>query len=193
VSDKSFLINKIGHALHDLDPVFSSYSYQPLFRRILSDLGYMRPQIVQSMYILKGPYIGGEVSPHQDSTYIITTPKSCIGFWLALEAADKHNACLYAVPGSHHQGTLTFWERSGSKMEFSSPNNHSTTGGVCLEVEAGTVVLLHGDLVHWSAQNQSSQSRHAYAMHVVDAQHEWSPKNWLQRSSELPFRDWADS
>lgn len=57
-------INKIGHALHDIDPVFQEFSYRKVFREMLADLGYKAPIIVQSMYIVKPPNIGGEVGMH---------------------------------------------------------------------------------------------------------------------------------
>jgi ectoine hydroxylase-related dioxygenase (phytanoyl-CoA dioxygenase family) len=39
---------------------------------------------------------------------------------------------------------------------------------VPLEVKAGTMVLLHGENVHYSAPNTSAVSRHAYSVHFVD-------------------------
>ena len=61
----SLSINKIGHAMHDLDPVFRKHSRSERVATVLRDLGYRHPQPVQSMYILKAPFIGGEVVPHQ--------------------------------------------------------------------------------------------------------------------------------
>ena len=58
-------INKVGHALHDLDPAFRAWSRSPAVAALLRDLGYARPLPVQSMYICKSPRIGGEVVPHQ--------------------------------------------------------------------------------------------------------------------------------
>ncbi len=54
---------------------------------------------LQSMYIFKQPSIGGVVVPHQDSTFIHTTPLSCVGLWWALEDATRDNGCLWAMPG----------------------------------------------------------------------------------------------
>lgn len=55
------------------------------------------------MYIFKQPSIGGEVAPHQDSTFLHTEPLSCVGFWWALEDADRQNGCLWGYPGVHKQ------------------------------------------------------------------------------------------
>jgi len=190
VRPKEESINKIAHAMHDLDPVFSRLSYRPEYRTIVSQLGYRKPVIVQSMYIMKPPGLGGEVVPHQDSTYIISKPSSCMGIWLAVEDATVQNACLYAVPGSHKKGTLKHWVKREGKMVNTNDKQYSTEGGACVEAEKGTVVLLHGDLVHWSSHNKSTTSRHAYTLHLVESDHcLWSADNWLQRGS-LPFKSW---
>ena len=54
-------INKVGHALHDLNPVFQHCSYDTRVGRIARQLGVPVPLAVQSMYIFKQPKIGGEV------------------------------------------------------------------------------------------------------------------------------------
>ena len=93
-------VNKIGHAMHDLDPVFSAFSRQPRLAKLAGGL-FRDPLLLQSMYIFKQPGIGGEVSWHQDSTYLYTDPMSCIGFWFALEDADATNGGMLAMPGAH--------------------------------------------------------------------------------------------
>lgn len=190
IKDKHASINKIGHALHDLDPEFRNFSYRNEFKSILTDLGYVNPQIVQSMYIVKAPRVGGEVKAHQDSTYIISEPSSCTGIWIALEDAEMHNACLYAVPGSHKNGNLVLWERKKEGMVYTNQFEYHTKDAVCLEAKAGTVVILNGDLVHWSEQNYSEKSRHAYTLHCVEGNYKWSEKNWIQRPDYFPFRIW---
>jgi phytanoyl-CoA hydroxylase len=83
--DKARAINKVGHALHDLDPVFDAFSRQPALAALARNLGLEQPLLLQSMYIFKQPRIGGEVTCHQDSTFLHTEPLSCIGLWFALE------------------------------------------------------------------------------------------------------------
>lgn len=93
-------INKIGHNLHDLDTVFQAVSYDMRVSSICKDLGMQRPQCVQSMYIFKQPYIGGEVGAHQDGAFLYTEPQSVIGYWWALDNCSVQNGCLWVVPGS---------------------------------------------------------------------------------------------
>src|SRR5437764_2701845 len=77
-------INKIGHALHDLDPVFDSFSRTPEIERLVSDLGIADPLVLQSMYIFKQPHIGGEVNCHQDATLLFTEHLRTVGLCFAL-------------------------------------------------------------------------------------------------------------
>lgn len=43
--DKALAINKIGHAMHDLDPVFSAFSKGQALRETAAGLGLARPQV----------------------------------------------------------------------------------------------------------------------------------------------------
>lgn len=57
-------INKIGHNLHDLEPEFQAVSYDKRVAMICKELGMEVPLCMQSMYIFKQPFIGGEVGAH---------------------------------------------------------------------------------------------------------------------------------
>ena len=59
---------------------------------------------------------------------------------------------------------------------------------VPLEVKAGSLVLFHGLLPHYSAPNRSPVSRHAYTLHATDSATAYSPHNWIQRDAALPVR-----
>ena len=45
-------VNKLGHALHDLDPVFDAFSRGPRLQAVADAVGLTDPRLVQSMYIL---------------------------------------------------------------------------------------------------------------------------------------------
>src|SRR5678809_923756 len=112
-------INKIGHALHDLDPVFDKFSRSPKLRSLVTDFALEDPLLLQSMYIFKQPSIGGEVTCHQDSTFLYTEPIDIVGLWFALEDATTENGCLWAIPGGHRQGLRSRWVRAPEGgMEF---------------------------------------------------------------------------
>lgn len=176
-------LNKIGHAMHDLDPVFDSFSRSEKLKQLASDLGLDDYVIIQSMYIFKHAKIGGVVDVHQDSTFLYTEPDSCIGFWFALEDATKENGCLWAKPGGHLTTLRERFHRleNGTKMEKLDETPINIDDMVPLEVKKGTCIVLHGLLPHYSLPNTSEKSRQAYAIHTIDSNAEYAKDNWLQR------------
>jgi phytanoyl-CoA hydroxylase len=183
-------INKIGHALHDLDQVFDKFSRTPELRQLAADLGLATPLLLQSMYIFKQPRIGGEVGFHQDSTFLYTEPQNIVGLWFALEDATLENGCLWAIPGGHRLGLKQRWRRGADGMYFETYNSEPWPEDqlVSLEVTKGSLILLHGLLPHKSLANRSSKSRHAYTLHLIDANSHYAEDNWLQRPAEMPLR-----
>ena len=184
-------INKIGHALHELDPEFSSFSRSPAIRDLIEDLGIKNPLLVQSMYIFKQPRIGGEVTCHQDSTFLYTEPVDIAGLWFALEDSTLENGCLWAIPGGHQLGLKSRWVRDGEggmKFETFDDGPWDEEKLIPLEVKKGSLILLHGLLPHKSLANRSERSRHAYTLHVISANCSYPETNWLQRPLENPLR-----
>ena len=185
-------INKIGHALHDLDPVFEPFSRDPRLAAIARQIGLDDAKLLQSMVILKPPGIGGEVSAHQDATFLYTEPVTVTGFWFALEDATIENGCMWGLPGGHRLGLKRRFRRAGETVVFDEldpiPLPSPPDGYVPLEAPKGTLVLLDGLLPHWSAANRSSKSRVAYSLHVIDGGAQYPSDNWLRRSPGLPLR-----
>jgi len=184
-------LNKMGHAMHDLDPVFDQFSRTPALAEIASRIGINDPRVIQSMYIFKPPKIGGEVVCHQDSTYIYTEPESCVGFWFALEDATVDNGCMHFIPGGHR---LSLKQRNYRVGEFELTTEVLDAEPwpehlkLPAEAPAGTLVVFDGRAPHLSGPNQSDQSRHAYTLHVIDQVCHYPAENWLQRNPDLPLR-----
>ena len=131
LKDKDKAVNKIGHALHDLDPVFADVSHNADFETLSRGIGMADPLLLQSMVICKQPYIGGEVNTHQDSTFIYTEPESCTGFWLALEDATVENGCMWAAPGGHRSGLrqrFPIYEHDHPRRGRASRVHHAAAG-----------------------------------------------------------------
>jgi len=149
------------------------------------------------MYIFKQPHIGGFVSAHQDSTFLHTEPLSTLALWFALEDATINNSCLWVYPGSHKSGVKRRMVRkeSGDGTTFIPPDSKPETfpDEVFIPVECpeGTLLVMHGSLVHKSYENLSEHSRHAYTLHVIETENTvWSCDNWLQRKTPVPkFED----
>ncbi|MES2150586.1 MAG: phytanoyl-CoA dioxygenase family protein [Pseudomonadota bacterium] len=188
---KALSINKIGHALHDLDPVFDRFSREPRLAQLARDLGLVEARVWQSMYIFKQPGIGGEVRWHQDATFFETTPISVTTFWFALEDASIANGCLWVEPGGHRGPLRERFLRHGDEISMEQLDATpwpDESVAVPLEAAAGSLVCFHGLLPHYSAPNRSAQSRHAYTLHATDGRCDYSPHNWIQRDVGFPVR-----
>lgn len=188
---KEHCLNKMGHAMHDLDPVFDAFSRTPELAGVASSIGFEDPAIIQSMYIFKPPQIGGEVLCHQDSAYIYTEPESCVGFWFALEDATVENGCMYFIPGAHKSPLRKRNHRFPDgriEDEILDETPFPMDLRLAAEAPAGTLVIFDGRAPHMSGPNTSSKSRHAYTLHAIDRACHYPDDNWLQRSDELPLR-----
>jgi phytanoyl-CoA hydroxylase len=188
---KALAINKIGHALHDRDPVFDRFSRDARLAEICAEIGIERPQLWQSMVIFKQPRIGGAVRWHQDATYLDTEPTSVTGFWFALEDATRDNGCLWVQPGGHRGPLRERFIRSGEALRLERLDSTpwpDEASGVPVEVPSGTLVMFHGLMPHASAPNRSERSRIAYTLHVTDGCAAYSPRNWLQRGAGFAVR-----
>jgi len=155
------------------------------------------------MVICKQPEIGGAVPPHQDTSFLYTDPPSAVGFWIALEDATRENGCLGFMGGSHRrapvrkrfvrmeEGGTGFVDVRGrrfprgeevedERVEGDEGEEEYTFG----EVKAGTLVLIHGNLLHKSERNTSGKSRFVYTFHVIEGENKYDERNWLQPPEE---------
>lgn len=182
-------VNKIGHALHELDPVFKQYSRDPRIKEIAHQLGLDTLGLVQSMYIFKQAGIGAEVDCHQDSTYVFGEQTDALGFWFALEDSTLENGCLEVIPSPITTGLKRRMHRDEDQIYFEEfdttpwPEETSTP----LPVSKGTLILLHGRVPHKSKANRSDKSRHAYTLHLVDLALPYPQHNWLRWENGIPI------
>ena len=185
--------NKLGHAMHDLDPVFNRFSRGARLQNVAAGIGLIDPKLVQSMYIFKQPGIGGEVVCHQDSTFLYTEPQSVIGFWFAIEDAHRGNGCLGGLPGEHRKGLKQIYRKqpdgSLGMEDVNAAIDWDTSLLEWLEVPKGTLIVFNGEFPHLSEANRSAVSRHAYTLHAVSGEADYPRGNWIQRTSpnDIPF------
>ncbi|PIC31397.1 hypothetical protein B9Z55_012117 [Caenorhabditis nigoni] len=194
---KDKALNKIGHGLHFLDPTFKKMTFNSKIQKIFKEIGYQEPEVVQSMYIFKQPKIGGAVTDHVDSTFLIADPiDRVVGVWIAIDEASVENGCLLFIPGSH---------KDTSTSDYRFVRTHDTSGGPLLKfigtrptydqskfqhvpISKGSLILIHGLVVHKSEANTSDKSRHAYAIHVMERKNtKWSEDNFLQETENYKF------
>ncbi|KAI3994904.1 hypothetical protein MKX01_015574, partial [Papaver californicum] len=175
---KQLSINKIGHGLFH-EPVFKNLYDSGKLLSMLVLLGYKSPTIIQP----------------NDNSFLYTNPISCTWLWLDLKDATVVNGCLWDTPGSHKSSLemrmgfiLIVRQQTMIKKEF-----------ISIEVKVGSLVVIHGDLMHQrlflhinfspyfisvmmnnNFENQSSKSRHALSLHVVDTKIMYGPQITVQ-------------
>ncbi len=190
-SDAHLSLNKLGHAMHDLDPVFDGFSRTAELAALAAGIGMREPLLLQSMYIFKQARIGGEVICHTDHTYLWTEPQSVVGFWFAIDDATTANGCMWALPGGHRlpvkaRSRLNA-QRTATELLELDHEPYPSEGLVPLEAARGTLIVLDGALPHRSGPNLSDKPRHAYTLHAIDGTAAYLPDNWLQRP-RVPLR-----
>src|SRR5437762_1603942 len=80
----------------------------PRIVAVVKDL--LGPSVVGwgSHFFCKMPRDGKTVAWHQDSSYWPLTPSKAVTVWLAIDDADRGNACMKYIPGTHVLGHLTY-------------------------------------------------------------------------------------
>uniref|UniRef100_H3DN40 Phytanoyl-CoA dioxygenase domain-containing protein 1 n=1 Tax=Tetraodon nigroviridis TaxID=99883 RepID=H3DN40_TETNG len=185
-------LNKVAHALHAYEPLYKRVTHSRRVQSIAKTLGFARPVVLHSMYIFKQPGIGGEVTPHQDASFLNTEPLGRVmGLWIALEDSTINNGCLWFIPGSHKNGI-------SRRMVRSPPGVFPLTNFIGHEPEyddkkfvAAPVKKVLLKIIDWKIAHKykiSKDSRHVYTFHIMESRDtRWNPDNWLQPTEELPF------
>lgn len=152
----------------DLHPTFMKYELDPRFTEPCADILGLEPDDL-NMYTEKLNYkrarAGGKYALHQDYPYWIDNaddPANMVTVWVALDDADRENACLEVLPGSHKQGRVP-GKVGGTEFEKNEidPSTFDDSGMIFAEVEAGDAIFFGPFLVHRSAANTSDRDRRA--------------------------------
>ena len=151
-----------------------------------------------SHFFCKMPKDGKEVAWHQDASYWPLTPSKTVTVWLAIDDADRGNACMKFVAGSQHVGHLTY--RPSSEADHNvlnqSIDNAEQYGAVVYdELQAGELSI-HADLLlHSSEANLSDRRRCGltlrYCTPDVRAGSEWNKKGVVVCGTD-PTGHWAN-
>jgi len=113
-----------------------------------------------------------------------------VTFWFAIEDATLNNGCLWVEPKGHNgplRERFSLDDQTTSMTTLDNTPWPTVTGGQSVEVKAGSLVVFHGLLPHYSAPNRSTRSRQAFTLHVTDGKTDYAEDNWLQ-SRTLPLR-----
>jgi hypothetical protein len=150
-----------------------------------------------SHYFCKLPGDGKLVHWHQDASYWPLTPSKAVTVWLAIDDADRANACMRYIPGSHHYGHLTYHltEEGGDAVLDQQVENAEQFGEpVDVELKAGEISMHSDLLLHGSEANRSHRRRCGltlrYCAAEVRAGLGWNAKGVIVSGTD-PTGHWA--
>ncbi|GAB4136439.1 MAG: phytanoyl-CoA dioxygenase family protein [Planctomycetaceae bacterium] len=117
--------------------------------------------------ILKEPHVGGAWTWHQDYGYWYNN--GCLFPWMAscmiaVDRATRENGCLQVLRGSHHMGRVNhgpIGDQTGADPERVAAARERLELVHC-ELEPGSAVFFHGNLLHRSDRNESEHPRWAF-------------------------------
>lgn len=173
------------HMLHYKDELHERYLLHPRILDILEVLIGPDVMAMQTMLFIKGPGQPGQ-GYHQDSYYIKTWPDHLCGAWIALDAADEENGCVYMQPGSQYEPITLDVQAPEDTDEHQEGLTEIIDVDRSLEVpviaKAGDVVFFGGHVKHRSTKNRSERFRRAFVSHYSNARSftEWHGGNGQQ-------------
>jgi ectoine hydroxylase-related dioxygenase (phytanoyl-CoA dioxygenase family) len=102
---------------------------------------------------------------HQDGVYWSLEPLVSVSAWIAIDAAERANACVEVIPGSHlrrlpHVRTST----AGRFGHQADPDHVDASTAVAIELEPGEFFLFDTWVLHSSMANTSGRRRTALSV-----------------------------
>jgi len=144
-----------------------------------------------SHFFCKMPHDGKTVAWHQDASYWPLSPSKAATVWLAIDDADRENACMKFITGSHHFGHMTYRPSDSADHNVlnQSIDNAEQYGDVVYDELRAGQVSIHSDLLlHGSEANDSSRRRCGltlrYCAASVRAGMRWNEKGVQVRGSD---------
>lgn len=134
----------------------------PRIVEVVSDL--LGPSVIAwgSHFFCKMPGDGKTVAWHQDSSYWPLTPSKAITVWLAVDDADRENACMQYLPGTQVLGHLTYQlkeDDASNVLNQVVPEIEQYGEPIDVELQAGEASIHSDLLLHGSGANTSSRRR----------------------------------
>lgn len=144
----------------------------PRIVSVVQDL--IGPNVVAwgSHFFCKMPGDGKSVSWHQDASYWPLTPSQAVTVWLAIDDADRGNACMKYIPRTQTLGHITYQLSETDEhnvLNQTVPNIEQYGDPVYVELQAGEAAIHSDLLLHGSEVNQSSRRRCGLTLRYTSA------------------------
>ncbi|KAJ8109241.1 hypothetical protein OPT61_g7608 [Boeremia exigua] len=194
-------IQRLGCGIHRVLPPFRRAIMSAQHVEIARSLNYTDPCVVQSLVIVKAAQVGAKVvlefflillwcwlSGRHTRKFGPNRLLQCFKFWHSLRilTTSSHDRCDQMTSYCYSKAAII------CTGIFQCVPKRCTARSICeactpvlmwykmIEVKAGTLVLMHGNLMHTSAANKSRKSRVAFNFSVVEGGLGWLEDNYLQ-------------
>ena len=135
------------------------------------------------------PGIPGFVK-HQDNAYVQAPSDAFVSAWTALCDVDEENGCLLFYPDSHRQGLLPTRFLDHVAVLGQNPGAeavecvlHREIEPIPMRLKRGSTVFFHGDLVHGSLPNTSTDRfRYSFLATYIRSGSPFRPGRLQQRT-----------
>lgn len=170
-----------SEAATKMAPLMQVHRQSKLFLSFLKDVRFV--EICQAL--IEGPvsalqchfYFAPAGQPgfilHQDNFCIEGPPGSVVSFWIPFVDVNRHNGGLYTFEASHKRGLIPVTDIPPERVHPLYPNMNKETDRsqlgqpIDLALHKGDALILHGENVHGSYDNASSQCRYSAVLTYV--------------------------
>lgn len=184
-------------------PVMQPHRENELFRRLLSHPNLLKlaeafvhgePAGLQTEMFFCKPGTWG-FAPHQDNYFVRSEPRAFVSAWIPLVDVTPEMGGLYVYRGSHRHGLLPVRNTNLPETDDQDVNGYSRAAVLPkefvgreqhLSAPAGSAIMLHGDLVHGSNDNVSSNFRYVLLCTYIRAGTTFNPGQHAKRC-EIKF------
>jgi len=150
--------------VHQVEPLFYKTFGHPKIISIMDQLCGGRVVGIQTQFYFTPPERAG-LGFHQDNYFVEAPNDSFASAWIPLVDVEKSNGGLYAFPGTQTCGKLPVQKINTTGKDKRETVYEETVlppgfQKVDLSAKRGSVVFIHGYLVHGSYQNHSQSNRY---------------------------------
>jgi Phytanoyl-CoA dioxygenase (PhyH) len=164
--NESWNANAIINGVHKDSPLMREVMYRnPLVDDMTRLIG-PNVKAASNQLVFKHPGDRNAYHWHQDNGFGPLDPYNNATCWIALDATDEQNGCLWVIPGSHQYGVVEHHESRGRERVAQGVDEQRA---MPVRLKAGECVVFHGNLLHMSKGNETDRMRRAYFFRYADA------------------------
>jgi ectoine hydroxylase-related dioxygenase (phytanoyl-CoA dioxygenase family) len=149
------------------DDLFHKLGTHPNIVGVIEQIVGPDIKLFRNSLLLKPPEVGSQKGWHQDSPYWPIEPMELCSCWFPLDDATPENGCMVVLPGWHRRGPLPHVSVTDDYVV--EPSCIDSAQAVMAPMRAGSGLLFHSLLPHYTAPNRTQHWRRAIALSYMSA------------------------